>query len=105
MIDVTGKADGYFADELARLRKRFVKRDYSAFVQALHLCIYSERPLPQWISDVVLRQAEDIFNSQSTGPGRTGNWRAALTSLRIHESRANLVDFHVRARAPKGRRF
>lgn len=95
--------DEFFRGEMERLSAVFAAGDYTAFLEALTLCVWNERPLPGWIADIVMRQAEEAFAASSTGPGRQGNWRAKLLAKRIDDQRADLARFHLRARRRKGR--
>ena len=84
-------------------RAEFEEGDYQGFFEALLLCCWNSFPLPEWVSTLVIQQAEDAFNKRATGRGRTGNWRSQLNRLQIDRYRANHVDIHLRCRRQFGR--
>ena len=93
----------FHRDEMRRLRLRFEQGDYAAFMEALRLCIWRGRPLPDWVATQAISNAEAVWE-MSTGPGTQGNWRAVRASLQRDERRFDLVNDHLRACRPEGRR-
>ncbi len=81
--------------ELARLHGEFRQGDYSAFMEALLLCCWNQRALPEWLATVVIEQSEATFAKNATGHGRQGNWRAALHAKQVDDHRANMVALHL----------
>jgi hypothetical protein len=86
-------------------RAEFEQGDYQGFFEALLWCCWNSFPLPEWVSTLVIQQAEDAFNKRATGRGRTGNWRSQLNRLQIDRYRANHVDMHLRVRRRFGRQY
>jgi len=74
-------------------------------MEALLLCCWNDRPLPEWVAAIVIRQAEETYEHGSRGPGRHGNWRAVYNQLQIHRRRADLVEMHMQARRQQGRSY
>ncbi|MPZ38500.1 MAG: hypothetical protein GEU95_10590 [Rhizobiales bacterium] len=99
------KPDLWFTERFEKLRAQFTQRgDYSAFMEALLLCTWNERPLPDWVANQVVQQAEKQYSLSGTrGPGKQGNWQAAYDQKRIDDRRANLAEFHLNARSRRGR--
>lgn len=99
------KPDEYFASESKRLESDFAKGSYPAFMEALLLHVENNQPLPQWISEVVIKQAEAEWLNGKIGPGRHGNWPATDKALNIHKWRAELAVFHLNARQKTGKKY
>jgi hypothetical protein len=95
----------FFEPELERHQQTFEKGDYFGLLEALKLCCWNKWPLPDWVSKVVIRQAEDVFLQGSSGPGKHGNWRARREAIEINRRRPGLVAIHRQALRKKGRHY
>ena len=59
----------FFASELERWRLTFESGDYDGYALALRLCALNGWPLPKWVADVAIQQADEAFERAAQGEG------------------------------------